>query len=83
MVSNSESLEKLVLWNVTGITDEDMTHLFNVLVSNTTLKNYISLIVTSLLMESNISVKDLIKIYHWLSGTLGIIIRSLQLESVQ
>ena len=35
---NSESLEKLVLWNVTGITDEDMTHLSNVLVSNTTLK---------------------------------------------
>ena len=34
----NKALEVLVLYHVTGITDEDMTHLSNALVSNTTLK---------------------------------------------
>ena len=35
---NNETLEELMLWNVTGITDEDMTHLSTILATNTTLK---------------------------------------------
>ena len=35
---NNETLEKLVLYYVTGITDEDMTHLSTILATNTTLK---------------------------------------------
>ena len=35
---NNETLEELWLWNVTGITDEDMTHL-SMLAINTTLKD--------------------------------------------
>ena len=35
---NNETLEQLVLSNVTGITDEDMTHLSTILATNTTLK---------------------------------------------
>ena len=35
---NNETLEELVLYNVTGITDEDMTHLSTILATNTTLK---------------------------------------------
>ena len=35
---NNETLEELVLWDVTGITDEDMTHLSTMLATNTTLK---------------------------------------------
>ena len=35
---NNETLEELVLINVTGITDEDMTHLSTILATNTTLK---------------------------------------------
>ena len=35
---NNETLEELWLWNVTGITDEDMTHLSTMLATNTTLK---------------------------------------------
>ena len=35
---NNETLEELVLANVTGITDEDMTHLSTMLATNTTLK---------------------------------------------
>ena len=34
----NETLEQLVLYNVTGITDEDMTHLSTILATNTTLK---------------------------------------------
>ena len=36
---NNETLEELVLSYVTGITDEDMTHLSTMLATNTTLKN--------------------------------------------
>ena len=35
---NNKTLEELWLWNVTGITDEDITHLSTMLSSNTTLK---------------------------------------------
>ena len=35
---NNETLEELVLYNVTGITDEDMTHFSTILATNTTLK---------------------------------------------
>ena len=35
---NNETLEQLWLWNVTDITDEDMTHLSTMLATNTTLK---------------------------------------------
>ena len=35
---NNKTLEKLWLYNVTGITDEDMTHLSTMLATNTTLK---------------------------------------------
>ena len=35
---NNETLEQLVLYNVTDITDEDMTHLSTMLATNTTLK---------------------------------------------
>ena len=35
---NNETLEELVLLDVTGITDEDMTHLSTILATNTTLK---------------------------------------------
>ena len=35
---NNETLEQLVLANVTDITDEDMTHLSTILATNTTLK---------------------------------------------
>ena len=35
---HNETLEKLALYNVTGITDEDMTHLSTMLATNTTLK---------------------------------------------
>ena len=35
---NNETLEQLELYNVTGITDEDMTHLSTMLATNTTLK---------------------------------------------
>ena len=35
---NNETLEQLVLYRVTGITDEDMTHLSTILATNTTLK---------------------------------------------
>ena len=35
---NNETLEQLWLYNVTGITDEDMTHLSTMLPTNTTLK---------------------------------------------
>ena len=35
---NNKTLEELWLWNVTGITDEDMPHLSTMLSSNTTLK---------------------------------------------
>ena len=35
---NNETLEELVLSHVTGITDEDMTHLSTILATNTTLK---------------------------------------------
>ena len=35
---NNETLEELVLYDVTGITDEDMTHLSTILATNTTLK---------------------------------------------
>ena len=35
---NNETLEKLLLYDVTGITDEDMTHLSTMLATNTTLK---------------------------------------------
>ena len=35
---NNETLEELALANVTGITDEDMTHLSTMLATNTTLK---------------------------------------------
>ena len=35
---NNETLEQLVLSHVTGITDEDMTHLSTMLATNTTLK---------------------------------------------
>ena len=35
---NNETLEQLVLYDVTGITDEDMTHLSTILATNTTLK---------------------------------------------
>ena len=35
---NNETLEQLVLANVTGITDEDMTHVSTILATNTTLK---------------------------------------------
>ena len=35
---NNKTLKKLVLSNVTGITDEDMTHLSNMLINNTNLK---------------------------------------------
>ena len=37
-LSYNTTLEKLLLCNVTGITDEDMPHLSSMLVSNTTLK---------------------------------------------
>ena len=36
---NNETLEQLVLANVTDITDEDMTHLSTILATNTTLEN--------------------------------------------
>ena len=36
---NNETLEQLVLDNVTGIIDEDMTHLSTILATNTTLKD--------------------------------------------
>ena len=35
---NNKTLERLVLWNVTDITDEDMTHVSTMLATNTTLK---------------------------------------------
>ena len=35
---DNKTLEQLLLWNVTGITDEDMTHLSTILATNTTLK---------------------------------------------
>ena len=35
---DNKTLEELVLFNVTGITDEDMTHLSTMLATNTTLK---------------------------------------------
>ena len=35
---NNRTLEELVLYNVTDITDEDMTHLSTILATNTTLK---------------------------------------------
>ena len=35
---SNKTLEQLVLYNVTGITDEDMTHLSTILATNTTLK---------------------------------------------
>ena len=35
---NNETLEQLVLYNITDITDEDMTHLSTMLATNTTLK---------------------------------------------
>ena len=35
---NNETLKELVLYNVTGITDEDMAHLSKILASNTTLE---------------------------------------------
>ena len=35
---NNETLEQLALANITGITDEDMTHLSTMLATNTTLK---------------------------------------------
>ena len=35
---NNETLEELWLYHVTGITDEDMTHLSTILATNTTLK---------------------------------------------
>ena len=35
---NNETLEQLVLYHVTGITDEDMTHISTMLATNTTLK---------------------------------------------
>ena len=35
---DNKTLEQLVLWHVTGITDEDMTHLSNMLERNITLK---------------------------------------------
>ena len=35
---NNETLEELVLYIVTGITDEDVTHLSTILATNTTLK---------------------------------------------
>ena len=35
---NNKTLEQLWLWHVTGITDEDITHLSTMLSSNTTLK---------------------------------------------
>ena len=35
---NNKTLEQLWLWHVTGITDEDMTHLSTMIASNTTLK---------------------------------------------
>ena len=35
---NNKTLEKLWLYNVTGITDEDMTHLSTILATNATLK---------------------------------------------
>ena len=35
---NNKTLEQLWLWNVTDITDEDITHLSTILSSNTTLK---------------------------------------------
>ena len=35
---NNETLEQLVLYSVTDITDEDMTHLSTILATNTTLK---------------------------------------------
>ena len=35
---NNKSLGKLVLWVVTNITNEDVTHLSNLLASDTTLK---------------------------------------------
>ena len=35
---NNETLEQLVLYRVTGITDKDMTHLSTMLATNTTLK---------------------------------------------
>ena len=35
---NNKTLEQLWLWNVTGITDDDMTHLSTILATNTTLK---------------------------------------------
>ena len=35
---NNETLEQFVLFNVTDITDEDMTHLSTILATNTTLK---------------------------------------------
>ena len=61
---NNKKLETLVLSYVTGITDENMTHLSTMLASNTTLKSYVSPTVTSLIMESNISVKGLLKTKH-------------------
>ena len=35
---NNRTLEEFMLWDVTGITDEDMTHLSTILATNTTLK---------------------------------------------
>ena len=35
---DNETLEQLLLYHVTGITDEDMTHLSTILATNTTLK---------------------------------------------
>ena len=35
---NNKTLEQLLLWHVTGITDEDMIHLSNMIICNTTLK---------------------------------------------
>ena len=35
---NNKTLEKLLLWDVTDITDKDMTHLSTILMINTTLK---------------------------------------------
>ena len=61
---NNKTLEQLVLFNVTSITDEDITHLSTMLSSNTTLKELHLSNCNILIKESDISVKDLLKTKH-------------------
>ena len=53
VLCKNTTLEELVLYKVTGITDEDITHMHNM--------NYNSPTVTSQIMVCGISVKDSLK----------------------